>query len=343
VARLAGSAARPSYTTGPATRSALAAAGALGATTGTVVHLAQPPSTHVSTIGVLAHELAHARHPVSRPRFLLRAPSGGLDAEERSARTVGDRVQLVARAGLLDDLGSAASDRLGAIGGQVAGDAPRALGERLGGMTGGDGAAGEVLAGRPGWAGLPGAAGLPGLAGLTGLAGAAGEGAAGGAGEVAAGIVNGLPVGGAAAVAGVADVAAQAARSAVADSVRETVTGVLRQAAQGAPDTGLGSAAGAGQLGGYAQGVAANLANAAATVGATSGQLATGAADIGQAVSGLAGVGQTAGGLLSTAAGAASNAVQGLTGSDLDRLTEALEERLLRQLERRGGRYAGVF
>ncbi|MFD1050360.1 hypothetical protein ACFQ1S_34960, partial [Kibdelosporangium lantanae] len=32
-----------------------------------------------------------------------------------------------------------------------------------------------------------------------------------------------------------------------------------------------------------------------------------------------------------------------ISGQDLDRIAEALEERLLRQLERRGGRYAGVF
>jgi hypothetical protein len=39
----------------------------------------------------------------------------------------------------------------------------------------------------------------------------------------------------------------------------------------------------------------------------------------------------------------ALGAASGLAGADLDKIAEALEERLLRQLERRGGRYAGVF
>jgi hypothetical protein len=84
---------RPRYTTGPATRAALDAAGAHGATTGSVVHLPAPPPARLpgapgKLLGVIAHELAHARQPVGRPRFLLRTADGAADAEEREAQQV---------------------------------------------------------------------------------------------------------------------------------------------------------------------------------------------------------------------------------------------------------------
>jgi hypothetical protein len=78
----------PRYTTGSATRSALAAAGALGATTGTVVHLPRSPATPADA-AVLAHELAHTRNPVRRPRFLLSGASALLDDDERQALSAG--------------------------------------------------------------------------------------------------------------------------------------------------------------------------------------------------------------------------------------------------------------
>jgi hypothetical protein len=47
------------------------------------------------------------------------------------------------------------------------------------------------------------------------------------------------------------------------------------------------------------------------------------------------------------AAGAAMNAATGgaapPSNVDIDRLADLLEQRLLKQIERRGGRYAGVF
>jgi Domain of unknown function (DUF4157) len=89
VRRYAGNAERPSYTTGPRTRRALAAAGALGATTGTVVHLPESPSDRPSVVGVLAHELTHTRQPVTRPRFLLRSATGAVDSDEHAARSAG--------------------------------------------------------------------------------------------------------------------------------------------------------------------------------------------------------------------------------------------------------------
>ncbi|MCW6006168.1 DUF4157 domain-containing protein [Micromonospora sp. CPCC 205371] len=82
-----GAALPPRYTTGPATRHALASAGALGATTGSVVHLPAPPAR--VSVSVLAHELSHARQPVRRPRFLLASMSGAVDDDERGALAAG--------------------------------------------------------------------------------------------------------------------------------------------------------------------------------------------------------------------------------------------------------------
>ena len=80
---LAGSAA-VRYTTGPATRAALTAARALGATTGTVLHLARQPEA--VDLPVVAHELVHARSALTRPRFLSADNHGSLDADERATR-----------------------------------------------------------------------------------------------------------------------------------------------------------------------------------------------------------------------------------------------------------------
>jgi hypothetical protein len=118
---------RASYTTGPATRQALTAAGAHGATTGSVVHLpAAPTPAPGPLLGVIAHELAHARNPVSRPRFLLEVPDGAADADERTALSVGRRFQSIAtgggdaiRAGIVDELPVGGLGRVGGIASQA--------------------------------------------------------------------------------------------------------------------------------------------------------------------------------------------------------------------------------
>jgi Domain of unknown function (DUF4157) len=107
----------PRYTTGPATRHALKAAGALGATTGSVVHLPAPPSADRRSLGVLAHELSHVAERAPAPRFLLGSLGGAVDEGERRARQVGAAVG----AGTLGAAG-AAPGALGAVlaGSQVA-------------------------------------------------------------------------------------------------------------------------------------------------------------------------------------------------------------------------------
>jgi hypothetical protein len=135
VAAVAGSAQRATYTTGPATRHALAAAGAHGATTGSVVHLPTAPRPAPGALlGIVAHELAHARQPVTRPRFLLGIPDGGADADERNALAVGRRFQSMAsgggdaiRAGIVNEL------PVGGLGGGAAGIAGQARGALGGG------------------------------------------------------------------------------------------------------------------------------------------------------------------------------------------------------------------
>lgn len=74
------------FTTGPATRAALAAAGAVGATSGSVVHL--PGAPEHTEPHVLAHELAHLRTIVARPRFLRPGASPSSDVEEQRVAQV---------------------------------------------------------------------------------------------------------------------------------------------------------------------------------------------------------------------------------------------------------------
>ncbi len=83
LARRVAGAAGVRYTTGPATRAALAAAGALGATTRRVIHLPREPVA--ADLPVVAHELAHVRSAPARPRFLLADRHAHADAEERTA------------------------------------------------------------------------------------------------------------------------------------------------------------------------------------------------------------------------------------------------------------------
>lgn len=64
----------PRFTSGAATRAALRTAGARAATTGATVHLPVPPDGSRRTRAVLAHELSHVRDAVSRKRFPGTAP-----------------------------------------------------------------------------------------------------------------------------------------------------------------------------------------------------------------------------------------------------------------------------
>ena len=82
------------YTTGPATRAALAASRALGATTNRVIHLTREPVA--ADLEVVAHELAHARSSLVRPRFLAADHRHG-DADEQSTRQTTSQALATAR------------------------------------------------------------------------------------------------------------------------------------------------------------------------------------------------------------------------------------------------------
>jgi len=222
------------YTTGPATRHALRAAGAVGASTGTVVHLPAAPAPG-ALLHVVAHELAHTRSPVSRPRFLLEVPHGGADADERAALAIGRRVQ-------------AAGNQLGA-----------------GNLLGAGNQVGSELS------------------------------------SMGAGIVGDLPVGGSGRIPDVAG----AARSAIEGRLPDLSVPDVDLPDVHLPDLPVPPGLQMPDVVGQA-GAAAN-----------------------QAASALGG-----------AVGAAGAA---LGGVDLDHLAELLEQRVLRQIERRGGRYAGMF
>jgi hypothetical protein len=271
---IAGRARPPLFTTGPATRHALAAAGALGATTGTVVHLPSAPGPSASA--VLAHELTHTRNPVRRPRFFLGGASSLLDDDERSALAAG-RGALQSASGLVGQGRQAAEGLIGQ--GRQAAD------------------------------------------GLIGQGRSAVSEAVSQAGSTAAGIVDGLPVGGG--LGAVGEVATRAARAAVMEAAAGPMSAVsgLAGQASGLADRAGGSASGALD---QASGMASELTSGVADT-------ASGYAD--QAVEAVGGLAARASGV----AGAAKNAL------DPDKIVEIVEQRLLREIERRGGRWAGVF
>lgn len=360
VAELAGSADRPSFTTGPATRAALQAAGAEGATTGSVIHLPEMPSARSDRIGVLAHELSHARNPVTRPRFLLRSASGAMDADERVAQGVGAQVRRsvadggrsgastasfpsAARSSIARSPSSASSSvaRQTSVARNVGGaDGASMLGAVVARSARGGSAqpsfgpqgnsvrrASVARSARTDQLAEQAQSVASGNDAVTGLRQRAQE-----AKTVAAGIVDTLPVGGAG-VAGLVD----AARPAALSSLGGTLPSALAGPASAVADEVSAGVTEEQQVIEFASGAVPGIGGALDEL-SNAGTQATSAATT------------QAAGLVSTATGAAQQvaaAVPGAAGAmsaaDLDRITTALEERLLRQLERRGGRYAGVF
>jgi hypothetical protein len=180
-AAVSGRSRAPLYTTGPATRHALAAAGALGATTGTTVHLPSAPVAGRSVPAVLAHELTHTRNPVRRPRFFLGGGSALLDDDERSALAAGKDAMQSAGAGLIGRGRSALTDA-----------APTAAGivDSLP-VGGGMGAVGEVATRAARAAVMEAAAGpMAAMSGMAGDAASAAPQVAGRAADAAGGLVS---------------------------------------------------------------------------------------------------------------------------------------------------------
>ncbi|ONI74690.1 hypothetical protein ALI144C_38360 [Actinosynnema sp. ALI-1.44] len=348
VAQLTGSPDGASYTTGHATRRALHEVGALGATTGRVVHLAQQPGTDPAGLGVLAHELTHARSPVTRPRFMLHHHTGSMDSDERHARTVGSQFDAVAPTRVQRLFGGGLPSPSGVVGGLTnqATGAIGGLGNQVTGMVGG-------MAGTATSAIGSGASELSSAAGgmserfasaASGFANRMGD----EAGSVSAGLVDSLPVGGGAN--GVVGAVSQIARTVVDNAVREATQSAMSEANQAVSQATQAAQGVVGQLQGMAtDGVNGVAGQANQWVNSAMTQAGGAVQDLGNQAMGAVGDAQNA---VSGAANQAMNqaagalgpgAQQALSGVDLDRIAEALEERLLRQLERRGGRYAGVF
>ncbi|MET0236162.1 MAG: DUF4157 domain-containing protein [Kibdelosporangium sp.] len=362
VAQLTGKTDGARYTTGSATRRALTEVGALGATTGSVVHLAQRPSMDPSSMGVLAHELTHARTPVARPRFMLHKHTGSMDSDERHARSVGSmfdgaslspasqsvapvRVQrfgLPSASGLVGGLRDQATSAAGSLGNQATG-AVGGLRDRAESAIG-DGASAVTSQVSSAAAGLSDR--------FTAAATGFGDRIANEASTVTAGLVDNLPVGGG--TNGVIGAVSQMARTAVESAVREASQTTMAEANQAVSQVTQAAQSMASNLQSMAtDGVSGMAGQASQWVNGAVNQ-ATGAVQgLGDQAVGALGDAQNAvtsgvSGLAGQAMGAVGNALgpgasQALSGLDLDRLAEALEERLLRQLERRGGRYAGVF
>lgn len=327
VAQLTGSADGASYTTGSATRRALNEVGALGATTGRVVHLAQQPSSDPASLSVLAHELTHARSPITRPRFMLHNHTGSMDSDERHARTVGSqfetaapmRVQRLFGGGGLPSVGGLTNQATGALS-SLGNKATSMVGGLANSVTSAIGSGANDISERFSSA-------------ASGFANRVGE----EAGSVSAGLIDSLPVGGGAS--GVVGAVSQIAKTVVDNAVREATQGAISEANQAVSQV---SQAAQGMVS-QAQGMATEGVNGLA---GQANQWVNGA--VSQATGAVQDLGNQAQGAVDAAQNAVGQALgpgvqQALSGVDLDRIAEALEERLLRQLERRGGRYAGVF
>jgi hypothetical protein len=310
----------------------LAEAGALGATSGTVVHLARRPSADPASIGVLAHELTHARQPIGRPRFLLHAPSGAADADERTAHAVGNRMHAAA-SGIAGGGGDTPDGIAGLIGGGSVGSSGTVgsggVGSAIGGGMDSGAVGGSSSSGRP--MAMRVARSVSATSPTGSAFGGAASNAAGGAvrdqfsetaGAVSAGVVDRLPVGGAAVV-GAATPTLTASEHALGGAATDIAGGAASTVDNATAQRLLSALAATTGEGAVAQGIGAAEGSAEhAAAGAVSG------------------AGRAAG----QAAGHAGGAAAGhLESQDVDRIVDAVEQRLLRQLERRGGRYAGVF
>jgi hypothetical protein len=138
-----------------------------------------------------------------------------------------------------------------------------------------------------------------------------------------AGIVDSLPVGGG--LGGVSEVATRAARAAIIEASGSPMGSAFSgmQSAAGDAFSGLQGAAGSA-MSGMQQAAGSAISDVAGDVASA----ATGAVD---------GVAQGVVGAVTGGAGAAKAPL------DPDQVVEIVERRLLREIERRGGRWAGVF
>jgi hypothetical protein len=158
------------------------------------------------------------------------------------------------------------------------------------------------------------------------------------AGPVGASIVNDLPVGGGGTVA-ITDVAARVARAVVLEATAADTGHAGSALARNGPEraTALeGLIAPSTQATWFPEGDQQRGQPPEAGPNSGGADIAvTGTASTGGGAGGSPAVGPSAGGGVAALAGSGS--------AEFDRLWETLEERVLREIERRGGRYRGVF
>lgn len=295
----------PRYRTGHTVRTALDAAGAHAATVDGTLHLPAPPDSSPRTLGVIAHELSHVAEGTRRAH----GPTGA--GQVGRPRFFLDRVV----SGSMD-AGERQARRLGE---QVHERATQSM---------------PTAPAMPSLAGLPGAPSVPGMSdisGIPGLPALPGLPDAARIGDMVPDVAS-LPVGGAAA-------ALSAARQALGDA-GGTASALGDRAMTGARDM-LGSvpaAAGAPAALADQLGIPDELPPPAAVGSLLQPALAAGET----AVAGARGAAGDIAGPIDSVIGTATSAIGDLDGR-IGILVEALEERLLAELERRGGRYAGVF
>ncbi|MFG1609214.1 DUF4157 domain-containing protein [Actinoplanes sp. NPDC049265] len=298
------------YTTGRATRRALRAARAHGATTGTTVHLpGEPGSTEPA---LLAHELVHARNPIRRPRFSLHAPHSAADADERTARATEAAVRAAGfGSGLPAGFGSGLPAGFGS--GLPAGfgsGPPAGFGS---GLPAGFGSALPAGFG----SGLPAGFGSGPPAGI-------GSGLPAGFGSAPpAGFVSALPVGGAGAGApALVETAVRAAREAAIEIAREEVRAATTSSGAAGPRA-------------VARGGPGTEAHPVTATSPTSDSAQRGSDAPGGSVGMSGGGAGASGGSAGTSGGSVGAPGRQLT---VEQIVRAVEERLLEQWERRGGR-----
>jgi len=330
--------------------------GARGATLDGTVFVSQPvtePTPQAAEI--LAHEFVHVSERPRAPRYF----PGILDAGERLARGVGRQAMSAARQApqQLGGIGGAASDAVDRGRSALSGAADRSL-PQIGQLasegtrrltsaaSGAGGAASGALASARGTAEeqIEAARGMAsgytgrGISALRGGIGQATGAARGMAGPVLSRLGS-LAVPGASALAGSAEQGIAGLESRAGDAL---------DSLSGAAESGLGGLGGmaSGAIGQAAQfgqealdsGVSGAQEGVAAASGALGGVLAGAQSALGTA--GAAGE-QAAGSIGAMLGGGASSALDAT--SQMGELMELIEDRIVAEIERRGGRFQGAF
>lgn len=343
--RITGAPETPLLSEGHETQQALQTLGARGATLDSTVFVSEPvnePTPQAAEI--LAHEFVHVSERPTAPRYF----PGILDAGERLARRAGRQAMSAVGQGAqqLGGLGGAAessSSQIGQLASAGAGRLTSAVsgagGAASGALASARGSAEEQIQAARGMASGYTGRGISALRGGLGQATGAVRGVAG----PALSRLGALPIPGASALAG---------------SAEQGLAG-LESRAGGALDSLSGAAeSGLGELGGMASGALGQATQFGQdALGSAVGGVQQGVESVSDALGGVLGGAQGALGSAQGAPGAAGDAAAGSIGamlgggassaldatSQMGELMELIEDRIVAEIERRGGRFQGAF